>query len=145
MRCISIAIKLKWMPRKKKKKKTDEGDLPSHIFNIANYLAFYRFIQKKLKWFLNKLKRKSICWLPWRYHWFGIIRNIVLFMSTATKLHTHTREFKLSHIVKRTNKALNQPLESFQWNQLSKIIYNPKRKKTHKITDENPNEIIFDK
>lgn len=43
--------------------------------------------------------------------------------------HTHTREFKLSHIVKRTNKALNQPLESFQWNQLSKIIYNPKRKK----------------
>lgn len=30
----------------KKKKKTDEGDLPSHIFNIANYLAFYRYTKK---------------------------------------------------------------------------------------------------
>lgn len=114
----------------KNKKKTDEGDLPSHIFNIANYLAFYRFIQKKLKWFLNKLKRKSICWLPWRYHWFGIIRNIVLFMSTATKLHTHTwiqiEPYRQAH-----KQSFESATRIFSMESTLKNHIQPKTKKKH--------------
>lgn len=75
----------------KNKKKTDEGDLPSHIFNIANYLAFYRYTKKtemisqQIETKINLLTslRVPLVWYNSKYCFIYEHRN------KTTHTHTH--------------------------------------------------------